>query len=340
MKRNSGVKPWFKTRSGIRSSVILIRNYTAFLYSSKRIGEYRKKLGNNTFKLLFVLDLLFQTSEEYCLDVGPLSYISLIILSVVALSLGYWKYRNRLLFVHYFAVSGWILFFDYLIYTWGKAYRYYPKIIKGEFDSHMGALANAQILPSFAILYIAFQCKWYWSIIFAGFFTGIEYLFKHLGIFKANWWEEWYTFLLLAPFFSFCKLWWRKFAWNPKKWIVFFSILSVFYVLYTQLNVFLYGVLKIRTIHVEWIERLNRESTTINSPTGLLFGTIVTFLFISRAPGFWYFLSILAFLAFDVCLKFAGIVRSDNIVLDSILSFCTFLIPLLIVKFISNKIKL
>ncbi|MGG3564916.1 hypothetical protein ABES03_25280 [Neobacillus rhizosphaerae] len=269
-----------------------------------------------------------------------MSYISLFILSIVALSLGYWKYRNRLLFVHYFAVSGWILFFDYLIYAWGKAYKYYPNVIKGEFDTHMGALANAQILPAFAILYIAFQCKWYWGFVFAGFFTGIEYLFRHWEIFKNHWWRDWFTFVLLVPFFPFCKLWWKGLAWNPKKWLSFLSILSVFYVLYTQLNVLLYGVLKLRTIHVEWIERLNRHSTTImNSPTGLLFGTIVTFLTISRARSFWYFLSILAFLAFDGCLKFAGIVRTDHIVLDSILSFCTFLIPLLIVKYISNKIS-
>ncbi|MEH7302045.1 hypothetical protein [Neobacillus drentensis] len=275
------------------------------------------------------------------MSVGPWSYISLFILSIVALSLSYWKYRNRLLFVQYFAVSGWILFFDYLIYAWGKAYKYYPKIIKGEFDTHMGALANAQILPAFAILYIAFQCKWYWGFIFAGFFTGIEYLFRHLGVFKANWWEDWYTFVLLVPFFPFCKFWWKGLAWNSKKWIFFFSLLSVFYVIYTQLNVLLYGVLRLRTIHVEWIERLNRHSTTImNSPTGLLFGTIVTFLIISRARSFWYFLTILAFLAFDGCLKVAGIVRTDHIILDSLLSFCTFLIPLLTVKYISNKIKL
>jgi hypothetical protein len=276
---------------------------------------------------------------ENLVGVGAWSYLILIILSILVLGAGYWKCRKKLLFVHYFAVSGFILFFDYIIYAWGKAYTYHPNIIEGKFDTHIGALVNAQILPAFAVLYIAFQCKWYWGVAFAGLFTGIELLFRHWGIFKGHWWQPWITFVLLTPFFPFAKYWWNRLKQIPEKKLVFFTLLSVYYVIFTQLNVFLYGVLKLRTIHVEWIERLHRESTTINSPTGILFGTIVTFLIMINARRYWFYLSMIAYLSFDLTLKYVEIIRTEKMVLDTILSFITFLIPMLVVKYMSKHFK-
>jgi hypothetical protein len=271
------------------------------------------------------------------LGVGAWSYITLIVLSFVGLSVGYWKYRNKLLFVHYLAVSGWILFFDYLIYALGKAYTYRPNLIQGKFDTHIGALANAQIIPAFGILYIAFQCKWYWGMIFAGFLTGIELLFSHWGIFKSHWWRHWMTFVFLAPFFPFSNYWWQRQKQKPNKGLFFFYVLLVFYVLFTQLNIFLYGIVKMRTIHAEWMERLNRDSSSINSPAGVFFGTIVTFLIMVRAHRFWYVLAMAAYLTYDLTLKYIGVVHTNKMVLDTVLSLVTFLIPMLVVKYISNR---
>jgi len=268
--------------------------------------------------------------------VGAWSYISLIIISILVVCLGYWKYTNRLLLIQYFAISGAVLFFDYIIYSWGNAYTYYPKIIGGKYDTHIGALINAQIIPSFAILYIAFQLKVYWSIVLACFFTGIEFIFRYLEIFKGHWWKEWYTFVLLVPFFPFMNAWWKKMKKGPKKWLSIVTLVSVFYTIFAQLNVILYGVLKLRTIHVEWIEQLARESTTITSPIGILFGMIVSILIIFEARNFWYFLSSILFLIFDASLKSVGIVHTDHIILESILSFSTFLIPMLFVKYFST----
>ncbi len=251
--------------------------------------------------------------------------------------LAYWKNPNKLLLLHYFAVSGAVLFFDYIVYSWGNAYTYYPGIIKGKYDTHIGALINAQIIPSFSILYIAFQCKWYWSVVLAAFFTGIEFLFRYLEIFKGHWWKEWFTFVLLVPFFPMMKTWWGKLEQRPKKLLSFLTLVSAFYTIFTQLNVILYAVLKLRTIHVEWITQLTRQSTTITSPIGILFGMIVSILIIFEAHNFWYFLSSISFLIFDASLKSVGIVQTDHIILESILSFSTFLIPMLFVKYFSTN---
>jgi hypothetical protein len=270
---------------------------------------------------------------------GAWAYLSLIILSIAAISLGYWKYRNRLLFVHYLAVSGAILFFDYLICVWGKAYKYYPGVIDGKYDPHIGALVNAQVLPSFAILYIAFNCKWYWSIIFSAFFTGIELLFKQLGVYKGFWWQECFTFVLLITFFPIAKLWWRWLTRNPPKWLSFLSILAIFYVIFIQLNVLLYGVLQLRTIHVEWIERLNRDGTTINSPISILFGSALTFLILKNAPASKCFLLVVTYLILDILLKAIGVVKTEQMVFDTIFSLLTFLIPISFTKYAGEKIK-
>lgn len=271
------------------------------------------------------------------MGIGAWCYIALIIISILAVCLAYWKYPNRLLIMHYFVISGAVLFFDYIIYAWGNAYTYYPRIIEGKYDTHIGALVNAQIIPAFAILYIAYQRKWKWSVALACFFTGIEFIFRYLEIFKGHWWKEWFTFVLLVPFFPVMKAWWSGMVQVPKKWLSVLSIVSAFYTIFAQLNVILYGVLKLRTFHVKWIEQLAGESTTITTPIGILFGMIVSFIVIFEARNFWFLLSSILFLIFDALLKSVGIVHTDHIILESILSFCTFLMPMLFVKYFSTN---
>jgi hypothetical protein len=78
--------------------------------------------------------------EGLDISIGGWAYLSLLLLALVVLDIGYRKYRSPFLFVLYLAVSGAILFFDYLIYVWGKAYKYHPGFIEGKYDTHIGDL--------------------------------------------------------------------------------------------------------------------------------------------------------------------------------------------------------
>jgi hypothetical protein len=266
-------------------------------------------------------------------SIGFWSYLGLTILGFIALGAAYWKTKARRLFILYFAVSGLTYFFDYIIYVWGKAYIYHPGIIEGRFDSHIGGIINGHILPSFAVLYVAFQFKWHWSIALAAFFTCIEVLFKAWGIYESNWWNHWYTFSILIFYFPLVNIWWRQFTRNPHKILFLVSLFFIYYSIFIPLNIGLYGMLQLRTLHVDWLERLHIDSTAFTTFTASMFGSILAYVTIRNDRMLWYFLVMIGFIVYDILLKFTGIVETDHIITDSILSLCTFIVPMFIVKY-------
>ncbi|MGG3467924.1 hypothetical protein ABES02_10645 [Neobacillus pocheonensis] len=272
------------------------------------------------------------------MSIGIVSYLALLLLAIFAAGTAYWKCRNPRLFILFFAVSGLTMFFDYLIYVWGKAYTYHPDITDGKYDTHLGAIVNGLILPAFAVLYVAFNGKWYGSVLLAGFFSGIEFLFKEWGVYKSNWWKIWYTFSLLIFYFPIIKIWWGRVTNSPGKWLSYWTLFSFFFVLYVQLNILIYGLLELKTFHVEWIEHLHRDSAALNSINALLFSSILAFLCILHARQFWYYLMLCVYIIYYFILKNLGIIQTDHLFLDFIFSFIAFLIPLVAVKYAGPKI--
>lgn len=260
-------------------------------------------------------------------------------LSILSLFISYRNNRTSLLFVFLFAVSGVTLFFDYLIYVWGNAYLYQPNFIKGRYDSYLGALINGYILSSFAILFIVLRGKWIWAIVAAAFFSGIELLFEHLGVFHTNWWRTWYTFIILIPYFFVVKMWWIHLPKRRSKWLLFGTTLAIFYSIYTQLSIFLYAVLQIRTFHVGWIEHFHRDSSAINTMTSITFGTLVAYTSSFKVKRTWNFFLLFAYVAYDLLLKYLEIVRTDRCVLDTVLSLLTFILPMIFIRYAVSKIK-
>lgn len=109
---------------------------------------------------------------------GPLFYSTLLGLAIIGLAVAFLKYRSRKVFLYYFTFSGLTLFFDFIIYVIGKAYKYHPGIISGKYDTHLGALINAQIVPSTAVLFYVFNGSWLTSVLLALMFAGIEVFLK------------------------------------------------------------------------------------------------------------------------------------------------------------------
>lgn len=272
------------------------------------------------------------------MGVGAWAYTLLILIGGFALLISYQKMRTWYVLGFYFAVSGLTLFFDYLVYVWGKGYKYHPGFIDGNYDSHLGALANGCVLPAFAILYIALGLRWSWSVAMAVVFSAIEWLFTDWGIFKTTWWNPWITFVTLSFYFPACKLWWQRMTKTQHKWLTFFSLLTIFYGVFIPLNVFLYGILEIRSFHIEWIERLHRDGSAINTLTALVFGSMSAWFRTMEVEQMWYFLLTGLFIVYDLSLKYGDIVRTDRPGWDTALSFGTYFFSVMVVRLAGKKV--
>ena len=119
------------------------------------------------------------------MSLGAWAYLILAIVGLVVLCYSYWKIRSFRIFILYFTVTGVTLLFDYFIYLWAKSYVYKLDLLHNELDSHLGAMVNGLVLPSFAVLFVLLRCRWYWSIPLAIFFTLIELIFSKWGIFET-----------------------------------------------------------------------------------------------------------------------------------------------------------
>ncbi|WP_223592140.1 hypothetical protein [Neobacillus bataviensis] len=272
------------------------------------------------------------------MSIGIWSYFTLLLLTIFAVGSAYYKSRNSLIFILFFAVSGVTMFFDYLIYVWGKAYTYHSGIVNNRYDTHLGAIVNGLVLSSFAVLYSARNGKWYWSIILAGLFAGIELLFTEWGVYKPNWWKIGYTFSILIFYFPVIKVWWGRLNNTPGKWLTYGTLFSLYFAIYVQLNILLYGLLQTKTFHVEWVERLNRDSAAINSINALVFSLMLALIGIMNARQFWNFIMMAVFIVYYFVLKTSGIIQTDHLVMDFILSFLAFFIPLVFVRYASSKV--
>ena len=273
------------------------------------------------------------------MSIGNWCYLTLMTLAILSLFIAYRNHRTSFIFLFFFAGSGITLFFDYIIYVWGNAYLYQPDFIKGRYDSYLGAIINSYILPSFAILYIVLRGKWIWCIVAAAFFSGVELLFEHLGVFHKNWWRIWYTFIILIPYFYVMKIWWNYLTNKRRMWVLFGTTLAIFYSLYIQLTIILYAVLKLRTYHVDWIEHFNRDSSSMNSLIAITFGSLLAYISTFKVPRVWHFLLLFGYLAYDLLLKYLDVVRTDHIVLDTVLSFMTFLLPMIFLKYSVRRLE-
>lgn len=267
------------------------------------------------------------------------SYLFLLLLSLLIISIAYGRYSNHLLIALYFAVSGITLFFDYIIYVWGFAYIYHPEFIDGKYDTHLGALVNAQILPSFALLYIALQCRWYWSVLLAAFFAGVEVFFTKVGAFETKWWSVWYTFSILIFYFPIIQIWWKRLSRGPGKLLSYATLVAVSYCVHIQLLVFLYGVIESRTYHVGWIEQFGRDSNSLSTVIAISVGILLAALRVSKARTGWYVLLLGGFIVFDLLLKYFGIVAATNVWLDSFLFVLACTITMIFVRVAGNTIE-
>lgn len=121
------------------------------------------------------------------------------------------KERKSLLIL-LFSNIGLAYLFEYIVFTFSKAYCYRPYFFKKEYiDNTLGAILSQAIYVPFTAAFItAFQWGWKVKWLFSFYFTIVETLFLRLGIYKHHWWKTIYTTFLLPVFFTISDWWYKQ----------------------------------------------------------------------------------------------------------------------------------
>ncbi|WP_088076993.1 hypothetical protein [Litchfieldia alkalitelluris] len=106
---------------------------------------------------------------------------------------------------------GFAFIFDYIVVSFFPGYRYRPKVLKNKyFDNILGAtLSQAVYVPFTAVSISGLRLGWGAKLLFSLYFSIIEKLFIHLGLFKRKWWKTRFTFMLIPFFFFISDVRWK-----------------------------------------------------------------------------------------------------------------------------------
>ncbi len=117
--------------------------------------------------------------------------------------------NRRLMFTFYLTVSGMVYLMEVFLFGILRAYDYYPMIfhqISALDDSLAGNIFSQFSLAASALLISFLNLKYYWYIIIALAYGGIEELFLFLGIYKHHWYQTWMTVVGLVLLFIIIKI--------------------------------------------------------------------------------------------------------------------------------------
>lgn len=131
----------------------------------------------------------------------------------------------------YLTISGMVYSFQLTIFGFLKSYDYYPMIFNhiSRLDDGLAGNIFSQFSVSATALLISFlNLNFYWYLLIALIYGGIEEIFLHLGIFKHYWYQTWMTVAGLIILFSITKLLYNKVFRRPgpilKYILTFFAV--------------------------------------------------------------------------------------------------------------------
>ncbi len=128
--------------------------------------------------------------------------------------------KHKRTFAFYLSVCGMTFLFEMLLYGFLKSYDYYPMIFDNVSrldDGLAGNLFSQFSISATALLICVLDLKFYWNIILALIYGGIEELFLFLGIYKQYWYRTWMTVAGLIVMFSIVKFMYNKFVKDRPK---------------------------------------------------------------------------------------------------------------------------
>jgi hypothetical protein len=245
--------------------------------------------------------------------IGVYLYSSLALVGTILFWLSYRKTKNKLIIVLFFALSGCIALFDYIIYIWGIAYVYKPGFINNDMDKQLGALVSDFFsVPSFAVFIVAYRLRWYWSVAISLSYSGIEELFRRIGIYEQFWWRSWYTFVLFLLLFWSAKVWYARLNYTHKRSLSYMTLTAALHTVKLIPIILIQALFPTREVISEWIKSLGRQGPLINTPICLVTAAIVSILLLKKANRVWLAAVICANLILDLMLRRLKVIQSLN----------------------------
>lgn len=161
-------------------------------------------------------------------------YYVLIIISVVLLIVSLIHKKDWKLLVLHLNVAAIILPFEIVVLIL-KGYQYLPGILSDpRLDNYIGSyVSNSFIVPASAVVINAFSLSGRYIIGIAAFFTGIDWCFSLMGIYKHFWWKSIYTGVGLSVLYAISR--WIWFGFQEKMPALLFR-LAVIYLTYTPIH--------------------------------------------------------------------------------------------------------
>jgi hypothetical protein len=165
-------------------------------------------------------------------------FIILAILSLFLIAYTFYRKKNLKLLPLLLGVSAVASYFENVILHWLHSYEYFPGILDNRYyDLSLGAyLSQVYYVASVALFIAAFQLRFSWALLFSLMFVGIEYGFLALGVYKLIWWHPAYTGIGLLVYFWISKKWWILLLRGSSRFIRWFTLVGVNYILYADLE--------------------------------------------------------------------------------------------------------
>lgn len=155
-------------------------------------------------------------------------YYGLILISLVLIITSLAYKRNWKLLVLYFNIIAAIHPFEITVLILFHGYCYLPGIVDDpKLDNYLGSyVSNSLIVPASAMAINAFSLCWKYSMAIAALFTGIDWYFTKLGIYRHFWWKSIYTGIGLSILYLISKWFWRHL--QDKRPTLLFRLLAIY----------------------------------------------------------------------------------------------------------------
>ncbi|GMK41864.1 hypothetical protein PCCS19_49230 [Paenibacillus sp. CCS19] len=236
-------------------------------------------------------------------------YLILIVLSICALTIVFLRSKQFVTLVWFLAFAGLIYIFEFIILVLFQSYTYYPKLIDNAYwDSMFGAfVSNFCAVPVAGITVVTFRLRFRWFILLSLFFTGVEWFFITIDIYKHNWWRLPYTTVFLICFFWLSRVWANQTA-RGSRLIRYFSLLLFSLSLCDSLA-FGMALAGISQYHIGWFANPTRDDILVRF-IFILTTSIILSTTIYRTNAIrWIIIAIAATLALQIILLATGIMR-------------------------------
>lgn len=231
-------------------------------------------------------------------------YLLLGLISIVEIFVVIYKVDRKLFtFAYFLSILGLTFTFETIVLIYLDAYEYFPLIVNNpplSYDDSLAGNVFSQVsVSASALLFVAFNLRYYWVFIFAGIYGLVEELFLALNIYQHHWYRTWMTVVLISMFFWIAKMMFAKLKQGMKSVTYYIYLLLALVPLYTvllQWGIFI--LFRIHTYNTEWLSIPIWSRSSIIIMSYIVFSITMIIIIIKRIH--WVLQAIVIFLLYVI----------------------------------------